>query len=448
MLSKDKSFYKSFFTLMGTLVLQNVIVLSVNLADNIMIGGYSEAALAGVAAVNQLQFIFSQLILGTGDALVAVGSQYWGQKKTEPIKHLTKAALLLGVGVALFFFVLMSVIPDKVLGLFTDSDAIVAAGCEYVKTIRFTYVVFALTQILVASLRSVESVKIAFWTAVESLILNVALNWVMIGGNLGCPAMGATGAAIATLIARLCECITVLLYLICKDKKLCWRATDLRTMDKSLLHDYYRACVFIVVVAGMFGVSTALQTVILGHMNDNAIAANSVAQTLFQILKVASIGAASASAVQIGKAIGRGDRALIKEYTYTMQCIYLCVGLLTGTILFLLRGPILACYTLSDETEVLAKQFLTVLSVTIVGTAYEMPVFSGIIKGGGSARFVFVNDLISIWGIVLPVSFLAAFVWHFPPAWVLFCLNADQLFKCATAAIKVNRFHWMKKLTR
>ena len=152
------------------------------------------------------------------------------------------------------------------------------------------------------------------------------------------------------------------------------------------------------IVGAMFGASTALQTVILGHMNDSAIAANSVATALFQILKVASVGAASAASVMIGKAIGNGDRKLIKQYTKTLQVIFLMIGLATSLLLFVLRAPILSLYDLSEQTKQMANEFLLILCITCIGTAYEMPVLTGIVRGGGDSKFVFWNDLISIWG--------------------------------------------------
>ena len=96
----------------------------------------------------------------------------------------------------------------------------------------------------------------------------------------------------------------------------------------------------------------------------------------------------------------------------------------------------------------MAEQFILVLCVTCIGTAYEMPVITGIIRGGGDSKFVFINDLISIWCIVLPLSYFAAFKWNLEPYIVVLCLNSDQIFKCAAAAIKVNRYNWIKKLTR
>lgn len=448
LVTRERSFYRDFFRLFSVIVLQNVIGLSVNLADNIMIGAYSETALAGVAAVNQLQFIFQQLVLGTGDALVVLGSQYWGQKRTAPIKQLGRAALTVGAGVGVLLFVLTGLMPHRIVGLFTPSEAIIAQGVEYVRIVRYSYLLFGVSSVLLSLLRCVEVVKIAMGTSLAALVINCSINYALIGGHLGAPALGVTGAAIGTLAARAAELVIILVYYICFDRRLCVRREDIRHADRALMGDYYRNCRFFLVVSLMFGMSTALQTVILGHMNDSAIAANSIASTLYQVLKVASVGAASATSILIGKTIGAGDMSRLREYVRTFQLMFFGIGLLTSLTLFLLRAPILGMYELSAETKDMADQFLLVLCVTCIGTAYEMPVITGIIRGGGDARFVFINDLISIWGIVLPLSFLAAFVFHWSPAAVVFCLNSDQLFKCAAAAIKANRYTWMKKLTR
>ena len=260
--------------------------------------------------------------------------------------------------------------------------------------------------------------------------------------------MGVRGAAIGTLCARIIEFTIVICYILFGDKKLKLKLCDIFKSEKLLVRDYIGRSGYFVTVSAMFGVSTALQTVILGHMNDSAIAANSVATTLFQVLKVASVGAASATSVIIGKTIGGGDMKKLKGYVNTLQIMFIIIGLATSISLFALRGPILSVYDLSSQTKIMAEQFILVLCITCIGTAYEMPVITGIIRGGGDSRFVFINDLISIWGIVLPVSFAAAFVFKLEPYMIVFLLNSDQIFKCAAAAIKVNRYKWIKKLTR
>ena len=447
LLTKEKNFYKRFFSLWYVLVLNNVIILGVNLADNIMLGNFSEAALSGATASNQLQFIFSQLILGVGNSTVMMGSQYWGKKDTSAIKKLSNGALICALIIGGIFFLLAAFIPRELLMIFTDSEEIIAEGVKYLNIIKYTYPIFALTNVLLPTLRAVESVRIGFIVSLFTLASNISLNYILIFGKLGFPAMGSEGAATATLISRAIELAVVIVYILVFDKKLTWRIRDLRNFELPIFKIFILTALPLILTDGLFGISTALQTAILGHMDGAAIAANSVASTLFQLLKVASVGSAGAAAVIIGKTIGEGRLDKTREYAKTMQLIFVGIGILTGISLFLLRTPIISAYKISDEAKALADGFLIVLSVTGIGTAYQMPTNTGIIRGGGDAKYVLIMDLISIWGIVLPLSFLAAFVFHWHPVAVIACLNADQVFKAIPAIIKCNRFRWMKKLT-
>ncbi|MBO5147748.1 MAG: MATE family efflux transporter [Clostridia bacterium] len=448
-MTKDRGFYSNFFSLWKILVLNNIIILGVNLADNIMLGRFDEFALGGATACNQVQFVFQQVILGLSNAVVVLGSQYWGEKRTGPIKKLSSAAVALGIIFSAILFVFASVMPEKVVGLFTDSQKIIEEGVTYLSIIKYTYPVFALTNIILAILRSVESIKVGFYVSVTTLVLNISLNYVLIFGKLGFSPMGAKGAAIATLIARIGELIFVIIYVLFIEKKIKWSVSDLRHQDKSLVKKYCKTCIPFVITDGLFGVSTALQTVILGHMTEAALTANSVSTTLYQVLKVAAVGSASAAAVIIGKTIGEGKTIeKIKEYTKTLQIIFLLMGIATSIILFIVRIPIVSMYNISDEAKSLANGFLLVLCVTCIGTAYQMPTNTGIIRGGGDSKFILIVDIISIWGIVLPLSFVAAFVWKWHPIAIIACLNADQIFKSVPAFIKANRYKWIRRLTK
>ena len=194
--------------------------------------------------------------------------------------------------------------------------------------------------------------------------------------------------------------------------------------------------------------NTALQTAILGHLTSSAIAANSMASNLFLIVKTVAVGSASTANVLIGKAIGQGDMKRVRDYAKTFQVIFLCMGICCGILLFALTEPVLSLYSFSDESRQLARSFLHILCIVMVGMSYQMPVIAGIIKGGGDTKYVMKLDLISIWGIVIPLSFIMAFVVKASPIAVVWCLNLDQLFKCVPAFIKVNYGHWVKKLTR
>ena len=198
----------------------------------------------------------------------------------------------------------------------------------------------------------------------------------------------------------------------------------------------------------LWGLSTAAQTMILGHLDSIAIAANSAASALYLTLKVAMIGSCSAASIMIGKAIGQGRLDVVKDYAQTLQLIFIILGVICGAILYTLRGPFLSLYNLSPETLKLSYDFLLILSITGIGTSYQMPTNSGIISGGGDTRYIMFLDIISIWGIVLPVSALGAFVFGWSPFAVMIALNSDQVFKCVPAFIKVRTNTWIKKLTR
>lgn len=448
MFTKDRSFYRTFVRLALALMVQQAVVLSVNLADNVMLGSYSETALAGVAAVNQIQFVLQQLVFGFSNGMIVLASQYWGRKQTGPIRRLTAIAFWGALLVAAALFALASLFPRHLVQLFTDDPAIVAQGCAYLSIVRFSYLFFAATTVLLGSLRAVERVRIALVVSLAALVVNCSINFVLIRGRFGLPELGVRGAAIGTLTARVLECAIVSVYALAADGRLRLRPADLLRLDRTLLGDYVRVSLPVVVTSALWGLNTAMQTVILGHMSSGAIAAHAISSTIFLFLKVTSVGAASAASVIIGKAVGEGDRGKIRAYTRTLQAIFVCIGLSLCSILLLIRMPLLSLYTLEPATRRLAEQFIVIEAMVLVATSYQMCVNTGIISGGGDPRFVLVVDLIVIWGIAIPLSFLCAFRWNASPVVVMLALNSDQALKCVTSAVHCNSYRWIKTLAR
>ena len=216
----DRDFYKSFFRLMAIVALQNIVAYSVNMADNIMLGRYSQSALSGAATVNQIFFLVNQTTITIGDALVIIASQYWGQKRTDPIRKLTGVALKLGTVCGLLILAVCMLFPNQVLSIFTSDPIIITEGRAYLRIIQHTFVLFILSHVLMATLRSVEIVNISFAISVVSLIVDVTINYTLIFGKFGFPELGVTGAAIGTLTARVVELAIVLWYMIFKDTRL------------------------------------------------------------------------------------------------------------------------------------------------------------------------------------------------------------------------------------
>lgn len=446
--TKDRSFYRTLFPLLITVALQNIVAYSVNMADNMMLGSYSQNALSGAATVNQIFFIVQQVSLSIGEGFVVLGAQYWGQKRMEPIRRLTGIALKLGFICGIIIIAVCAVMPHQVLSIFTNDPDIIREGVAYLGIIKYTFILFIVTNVLMAALRCVETVKISFYISIVSLIVNVGINYVLIFGRLGMPEMGIRGAAVGTLIARIVELLIVVIYMLKADKKLELFRENFLKFDPDLRRDYTKVEVPVMLSQVLWAVSVPFQTAILGHMSSDAIAANSVATTFYQYLKVIVVAMSSSSAVMIGSAIGRGDMKRIRSDARTLSVIDLLIGIALGIALFLLRKPLLTMYSLSDTAMVMADQLIIVMSFIMVGMSYQMPVSMGIIRGGGDTKFTMVMNMVSTWAIVIPLSFMSAFWWHWSVVGVVIMIQSDQVFKCLPTFIRFRSYKWVKKLTR
>jgi len=448
-LCKDRNFYKTAIRLSGFIALQNVIVCFVGLVDNVMIGAYSQDALSGVALANQVQFLLQMIMGGVGEGMAVLASQYWGTRRTQPIQKVLAIALDIAILLGLGFFAVAQLLPEQVLSLLTTDAAAIAEGAKYMRVVSFSYVFFSMGMVLVSAQRSIENVRVGMMASLTGLVVNITLNWLLIFGRFGLPRMGVVGAALATVLARMAECSVSAFYTYRIDKKLAVALRGFFHLDGAMLRDFFRVAVPVMMSGGSWGIAQGIQTSILGHMGSAAIAANSIASSLYQVVTVLAYGLASASSVMIGKAVGRGESLpTLKGYVNSLQLMYVAVGLGTSLVLLGLRDVVLGAYAVTPEALQLARSFMNVQAVTVIGTAYQCSCLTGIVRGGGNTKFVFYNDLVFQWGIVLPLSLLSAFVWKLSPVVVFFCLKSDQLTKCTIALWQVNSYRWIKKVTR
>lgn len=462
--TQDRDFYRLLFSIFTMVTLQNLVAYSVNMLDNIMLGSYSQTALSGAATVNQVFFMVQQVSLTVCDALVILASQYYGQKRLSPVRKTAGHALKLTMAWGLFFAGVCLLLPGQVLGIFTRDGAIIAQGKVYMQILLFTFPLFMLSGTLMAALRVVGTVKISFYISVLSLIVNACVNYTLIFGHFGFPEMGVRGAAIGTLISRILEFAIVYGYVRFKDKKLELFSEDFLGLgstdrnsrqgraDRELGRDYIRVAVPVMLAGILWAVSVPLQTAILGHLPgpdaSDAIAANSVAMTFYQYLKVVVAAMASASGVVMGRSVGRGDMSRIRSDARTLSVLDLGIGIVLAALLFILRKPLLSMYSLTDTALLYADQIIVILCFVMIGMSYQMPVSNGILRGSGDTRFTMWLNLISVWAIVMPLSFAAAFVWKLPVPLVVLCIQSDQIFKGLPVYLRVRSGKWIRHLTR
>ena len=432
--------------------LQNLVAYSVNMIDNVMMGSYSQTALSGAATVNQIFFLVQQLSITVCDSLIILASQYYGQGRMSPVRKITGLALKLGLGIGLFFSIACALFPTRILGFFTRDAAIVEQGTRYMQIILFTFPLFILTSVLMAALRCVGTVKISFYISVVSLIVNTVINYTLIFGHFGFPEMGIRGAAIGTLIARIVEFAIVVFYMRVKDRRLQLFSENFLSSSRQLAGDFIRVAIPVMLAGLLWAVSVPMQTAILGHLPgpdaSDAIAANSVAMTFYQYLKVVVSAMASATAVVMGQTVGKGNMKRIRSDARTISVLNFCVGLVLAIILFILHKPLLSHYSLTPNALRLADQIMVVMCFVMVGMAYQMPVCNGVLRGSGDTKFSLLLNTISVYAIVMPLSLLAAFVWQLPVPLVVLCIQSDQIFKGLPIFLRVRSGKWIKHLTR
>ena len=450
LLTRDKSFYKALVSLSIPVILQGLITFSVTMADNLMVSSLGDIAVSGVYMGNQLQTLLQMLTGGIGGAILILSAQYWGKNDTDSIKKIISIGVHFSLVAGGILTLAGLLFPVRILSLFTKDPAIIASGAEYLRIVCLSYTFFCLTQALISAMRSVEVTRIGMTVSLISLVVNIALNYVLIFGKCGFPAMGVAGAALATVFSRITETAVMVIYVLVSDRKLCMRAGDFLKSSRLLRKDFIRYGLPLVAGQIVWSVNMMTNSAILGRLPDSSavVTASSIANTLNSLVYIAMTSLATALGIITGKTVGAGKTELMKEYSRTVQILFLALGFVNGLFILLLRGPFISLYRdVSSEATAYARQFINVLAVTIVGSSYQMPCLYGLVKSGGDISFVFRNDTIFVFLVVLPSAILAAYLGA--PAWVVFaCLKCDQILKCFVAVVKINRYNWMKNLTR
>lgn len=446
-ITRDKSFYSSLVKLSVPIALQNLITFCVGLADNLMIGSLGDSAVSGVYMGNQIQTLMQVFSGGIEGAILVLAAQYWGRGDRESIKKIVSIGIKFSVAFGLIVSIVCAVFPSWVISLFSPDASVIDCGREYLEVLCYSFVFFTITQALIASMRSVENAGIGMAVSLVTLAVDVTLNYLLIFGKFGFPQLGIRGAAIATLTARVCECLIMIIYAFVIDKKLRLRVRDMLSFDKILFKDFVKYGSPIIAGQLVWAGNMMANSVIIGHMGKAVTAAVSVSNTLNNLAYVTMNGMAGAVGIITGKTVGAGKKEKMIEYAKTVQVLFLILGVITGAGLFLIKNKFISFYNISDEAVEFSRQFITVMSFTIVGTCYQCACLFGLVKSGGDIGFVFKNDLIFVTLVVIPSALISVKLGAAP--WVTFlCLKSDQILKCFVAAVKINRFNWMKNLTR
>ena len=447
MTQEAKSFYKDLRNVVQPMAIQNLISSAVNSADVIMLGYIGQTAIAASSLAGNVAFILFMVSTGLFSGLVMLGAQYWGKKDTESIKTLLGIGLRICCTVEIIVALIAAVYPRILMLIFTTDEALIAEGCKYLRAASFSYVCLSFSQMFQAGCKSIERVKIVTITSTTSLFLNIGLNAVFIFGLFGIPKMGITGVGIATSIARFIEMLICFIY--------AGRQTDVKfsvacvfRRNKLLTKDFIRYSMPAVGNELVWGSAFAMYSVIMGHLGEDIVAANSVVNTVRQLGSVLCFGMAYGGAIVVGKYMGAGDMAVAERNASRLARVTILSGVL-GAVLLICLYPVLPYIADLNETAAHYRNILLFINAySLIGASINTVLICGIFRAGGDSKFGFIADTINMWCVSVPLGLLAAFVFKLPPLWVYFILFLDEFEKMPFVIRHYFMKGWLRNITR
>lgn len=459
---KDPEFYKKVFTLALPIALQSLITIGVNMLDTLMVGSLGETPLSATSLANSFISIYQIFCMGLGMGASVLVARYWGMKKAAEEKNSESDAekastalkqtvclmIRLAILLATLFALATLIIPDKIMRLYTDETAIIDEGMLYFRWSVPTYFFLGLSLVSTIVLRSVGQVKLPLFVSIGALSINLCANYILIFGHFGFPRMGVAGAALATLIARIFETCAICGYLFFKDSRIRFKLGNLFMKTKSLLGEYIRISIPVLVSDGILALGNNSVAMVIGRLGAAFVAANAITSVTQQLSSVVITGVSQSGAIVTGQTLGMGNKEKTQQQGYQFFGLGIALGILSGLFILLVSGPIVNSYkNLSAETRGIARQLMYSISFVIVFQAINSIMTKGVLRGGGDTKMLMLADNLFLWVLAIPLGILIGLVLHLPAFWIYAALKSDQIVKTFWCAIRLRSGKWIKNIS-
>ena len=442
------SLYITLWKLMLPIVLQNLVSAIVSTADVLMLSSVSQEALSASSLAGQVTFVLTLFYMGISTGASVLAAQYWGRKDLDTIGKVQGMALRYSSMISLLFFIAALAIPEGLMRLFTGDVKLVAFGAGYLRWVSVSYLMMGISQMLLAIMKSMEQTKLCAQISMTTLICNIALNALMIYVLFPSQeAVSLRGVAAATSISRIVE-VQLCRIAIRKGKGINCTFGSVPHTEKWLSTDFWKCAWPVQANYLIWGCATAAIAAILGHIDSDVVAANALAGTLRGLVIVGCGGLGTAGSIMVGKLLGRGDFDNARWVGDRVFGGSLLLGAASGVLLLLLYRPCMAVVYLEDGSADLFRWMLIVNAVYCVGKSFNSSLVGSVFCAGGDTRFGLICDAVAMWGVVLPLGSLSAFVWKWPPIAVYIVLCMDEFVKMPFVAVRFRRYQWLNNLTR
>ncbi|MFW8630482.1 MATE family efflux transporter [Vibrio natriegens] len=444
----DSTFFPRLFSIALPFALQLLLYAVLGLVDIMMVGQLGETEVAAVGLSNRIFYFNLVLILGITGGVNVLAAQYYGSGDEAGIRRCVVQAVMAVTLISLPFIALYSIHPRLFLHLASEDAPLVLLSAEYMQITGVSLLFTCLVVPIEAALRATGDSKTPTIISLISVALNIALNWLLIFGNLGFPELGVAGSAWGTTIARLLQtvCIVGLIW-----RKKQWLIPTQNDVENALSRKNIRlfAAIAIPVMLhdGGWALGTLVYAFIYGQMSVEALAIMSLLSPLENCLYAFFLGFALACSTMLGHELGANRYHQAWSQSKVFLWLGTGVAVLVGIVLYLLREEIVPLFgKLNEQTLTNAIYVLAVLASALCIKVFNTVAVIGVLRSGGDIKFAALFNLFCMWCIGIPLVYLSALQWLWPLYLVYLISMTEEVVKAGLAIYRVLQRKWLNNL--
>lgn len=428
------------------IALQSLIGSSLNLIDNLMVGSLGELQLNAVGVSVQIFFIYWMLLYGISGGAATFISQFYGVSDFKNIRRTTGFTLTIALGIGLLFFIAAEAFPQYILRIFTKFPEVIEEGSSYVRLAAPTFLMLAVTQPFTIALRATQQTRLPLYASAVALATNTVLNYILIFGKLGLPALGVNGAALATAIARLLEMGLILYVVFGRKNKIAGRFSEFFSYGKDLAKRIYQNALPTTANETLWGLGTSLYVAAFARIGITEGAAIQACNTINNLFSLAAFSIGDAILILIGQKLGEGKPDLAYAMSKKIIVVGLIIGLLLGGGVILAGDSILGLFDFTPEGAAYAKKILIVYGAALWLALYNAMHVTGTLRGGGDTRFAMFTETGTVWLIGVPLAFITSLYLHWPIYFAVLAVKSEEVVKAIILTRRYFSKKWLKNV--
>lgn len=439
-------FYKKFFILMLPMALKELISSLTNLIDTIMIGRLGDAPIAAIGIGNQVYFLFTVFLFGISCGAGVFSSQFWGKQDIPKMRKILGLNLLLAMGLALVFIFAAVTFPVQIFNAFKAAPEALNEGVTYLRIVCIGYFATAITTAFDSSVCCSEKAALPFIVRAIGLLVNVVLNWILIFGRLGAPAMGVKGAAVATVIARFSELAVMLSAVYGRKMIQAALFKELFTIPKEIVVKFFKTSSAVILNEMAWALGTTAYSWVFARISPEAIVVITIVQNIERLMLVFFHGGGNAGGVFIGKAVGAGNYEEAYEYGKRLAVLSVITSVVLSLIFIAARPIILMPYQVSAEVYNQSMNLLAVVAVMMNIKALTFLLIVGVFRNGGNPGAAFLIDIGCVWLVGVPMVTLGGLVLHLPLLISYAMMCSEEIVKVIISVTYFKEKKWMRNV--